>query len=275
MHSIKIDKRRYQLPSGWEELTKDQVRKVAVVHGNGFERNLQALFLLSSRRLKNDLARIDPAKVSAIADCLEWLNDKRDLDDPTDEVFPLVKSFRHKGTVYHFPQESLNDVMVGEWSWADHYITQIGENPHNPAPHLHGLLATVCRPLRPKKERTAKDYDGYPRQYFNPELIPYFEKKLKGVQPWVYFVLDDYVGRCQKMLKARYEPVFSGPKSDGPNWGWNGIVMNVAETGIYGPEKSVNRENIHNLCLYLSKKILDDRAFKQELENIRKKNARS
>ena len=272
MHSIKIGKNLFSLPSGWEELTEYQVKRVALLGGKGIERELTALYLLSSQNLRKFLQKIDPAKIVEIARLLTFLRERQKVQEAEDEIEPLVKSFRHKGTRYYFPEKSLNDVTVGEWMWAEVIIKKIQEEPHKAEEHLPTLLAVLCRPHRPKRERQANDFDGYPRIAFNPERIPVLEKKMKGVSPWVFYILQDYVSRCQEMLNLRYGVIFQGQKSEGLNLGWKGVVISVAEANIFGTERHVMKENIHNVCLYLAKKIIEKKEMDKKLEEIRRNN---
>ena len=50
-----------------------------------------------------------------------------------------------------------------------------------------------------------------------------------------------------------YAKATSG-EAKGPNFGWWGIFLDVAESGVFGPLEKVYQASIHDICIFLVKK---------------------
>jgi len=46
----------------------------------------------------------------------------------------------------------------------------------------------------------------------------------------------------------------AGKAGKGPNFGWWGIFLDVAESGVFGPLAQVYQTSIHDVCIFLVKK---------------------
>lgn len=149
------------------------------------------------------------------------------------------------------------------------YLDMIGAGDQDA---IYSLAATVYRPIRKKKELTARDFDGNPRIAFNPNLID--AEPFRKAPDWMLWNAYDMCLRGQKLIYAKYEALFDGPKTPGPNFGWVGMIMNIGEQQTYGNAQAVKRENIHTICVYAVKKVMDQRRHEEEMEKIKSKNAR-
>lgn len=54
----------------------------------------------------------------------------------------------------------------------------------------------------------------------------------------------------------------------GPYFGWWGVYMDIAESGLFGRLEDVHQANFHSICIYLSKKYLEarDRERRRDLD---------
>lgn len=269
MHTVKIASHQFYLPLHLGEVTPSAAKRLGGLILIRDEDALpHILYKIVPDETRKWLAKIDPAQLIEISKLLSWMVKDR-VVAATDTVSPLVHDFYYNLRQYYLPENDLNDVTINEWMWVETAMRQL-EDDKDTETALARLIAIVCRPLRPRDERMAQDFDGYPRIKFNPELIPALTEKMKKAPAWVGPVVIDYLMRCQKMLHARYGVIFEGTKSEGVNFGWKGAVMSLAEAGIYGREKDVLNENIHNVCLYLAKKTLDARAEQKRIEKMKR-----
>lgn len=288
MHLVKINKHEFTLPSQWPELKTKQFRKLAhlLFRESSPESRMKVLNRLIGRKTRGWIKRLSKEEVNSsylepslegesllqIGELLEWLWLK---PEPTadDEVEPILTQYQKWGhKKFLFPKKSLNDVTVYEWAYIEYGLQKLLEAPEDQAEGLAFLAAVMLRPRRPFREINAPGFDGYEREYFNPERIEAREKLFKNLPLYVAFAILDYVRQCQILLKARYHKIFEGPSSEGVNFGWEGSIMSVGETGTFGTRDETKRVNIHDFCFYLVKKKTEDEQQKKKLEELKRKN---
>jgi len=273
MHTVRIANHSFSLPLHLGEVTPDQAKRLGGLLLAKEEEVLPfILHRLVSTKTQNLLRGIDPAQLLKISQLLLWMLEDRKVNG-VEEVNPLTTSFRIGLTHYYLPQPSLNDVTVNEWMWVEATMQQLVDNEKD-EDAMARIIAVICRQLRPRNERFSEDFDGYPRVHFNPERIPAATETMKKAPGWVSAIVLDYLMRCKSMLSTRYATIFSGEKTGGVNWGWKGSVMAVAETGIFGRETDVLKENIHNLCIFLVKKRSDQKEDERKLEKLKREKGR-
>lgn len=271
MHTVKLNSKVFYLPEHRDELTPKQVQKVIFYLGSlDTSRNRFRLLAHLHPQFFKRLKKVDPHALYEIGKLIAWTFELKEMDG-AEEVKPLVKGFKHKGTWYQLPQESFYDVVGDEYAHIELAVSGLKDNFEE---KIHELTAIIARPLRPKKERKVEDFDGYARQYFNPETVGIREKTLKGVKPWVYGVVKDFVLRAQELIAIRYAEVFSGGEGEGSSLGWEGMFMSIAESGIFGNVQAVKRTNVHDLLFFTLKRERERKKRELELNRIKNQKKR-
>ena len=266
MHKLRIQNKTYQIPQGWEELTRAQAKVCSRLAGaqNCIPAKAEAISLLVPK-LRKKLKRLDGALLMAICDLVEWIWNRPGAE-AMDDIYPILSTFYHKGRRWSLPKHSLLDVTSDEWKYADLFLQEMMDIESREE-GLIGLIATICRPLRPFWKIRSRFFDGYPRQRFNEEILERRQKIFEDVDPWVRIVVQDYILRCSEMIRKRYSPVFEGEASGGADFGYTGLQLSVADAGVFGKMREVGETNIHDLLLYAMKKEMDSRAQRQKLES--------
>jgi len=57
--------------------------------------------------------------------------------------------------------------------------------------------------------------------------------------------------------ETAYAKASAGKAGKGPNFGWWGIYLDVAESGVFGALEKVYQTSIHDICIFLVKKRAD------------------
>lgn len=276
MLPIKIGKYSLTIPQNQEEISRDAYMRICTLILQQDSDAIRAkviwhLILTEMSRKQQRIFKngyIDPYAILKLSEHISWLWDRFEIEGGT-EIKPWVPEFRWKRATYMAPQPNFNDVTLDEFAHISMYLDEIAAGD---AEAVYGLASAVCRPIRNKKQLHSPDFDGYPRQAFNPNVID--PELFKSAPEWILWNVYDMCLRAQLMIGKKYQPLFDGKKSDGPNFGWLGIIMNIAESGTYGNASHVKQENIHTICIYAVKKVLEQRKHEEELEQIKEKNAR-
>lgn len=269
MNSISLNGYKVTIPSSAEELTPKQVKLIAplLVHKDSVDLRIHIIFKLIKQQLpwwRHKMLRegkIDGVGLVELAKLLDWLPERYNIQ-ATSNVDPLVASFKYKGREYLLPEYNFNDVTVEEFNFINLYLETLVSNPAR----VFELAAAICRPARSKAEQKSMDWDGYRRIPFNPETIYKRQARFKKLPLWIQAVVSDYCIRSRMMLHERYKVMFDGPKSANPGFGWKGIILSVAETGVFGPEQRVKHVNLHDVCIFACKKRKEQKEFERRLE---------
>lgn len=259
MHALKINDSAYHLPATWDEITPAQYRAVSPylhLRPSAAVRS-RVLFALLPRSARRLVRQADGGQIEALSfEALEWLWQPREVG-ADDDIRPLVQEFRLRGRSYHLPEHSLNDVTVWEWAHIEHYLDELRLYPSRRRNAHIALAAVICRPLRPAHKRDAIDFDGYPRQHFNPELIPRRIAVMQTLPPYVAFAIEDYLLRCKQMIYERYAIMFQGEKTQEEGFGWTGVILSIAESGVFGPQQMARGMGLHDVCLWCCKRRIE------------------
>lgn len=277
MLPIKVGKYSLTLPQTEQEMDTDIYKLISgiILQQKDEETQAKILFHIIIAQLKHrerrifDKGYIDGWAISLLCDEIEWIWKRFDITAKS-QVVPWIQELRWRGKIHLMPQPNFNDVSLDEYSYINMYLDKIAAGDQD---GIYSLAATVYRPIRKKKELTATDFDGNPRIQFNPNLID--AEPYRKAPAWMLWNAYDMSLRAQKLIHVKYEPLFNGPKTSGPNFGWLGMIINVGESGTYGNAQQVKKENIHTICIYAVKKVLEQRRNEEEMEKIRSKNARS
>lgn len=276
MNTLTIGDRNFTFPEKWGEVTRKQYKSIApwIMIDTSANRTIVMTKLVKEdpKELKKGLENVievhdQESNVAwQILQLMNFAYYTRKVD-PTSkiqelrEVAPIITDFTYKGVTYLLPKHNLFDTTINEWAYVDAYLKGFLNNkPEN----INKLVATICRPAKSKKELKSEQFDGFPRITFNPETIDRRAEKLEKVPMYVKHTVLDYVLRSGEFLKKRYGVMFKGQSSDGNSYGWEGMITQLAESGVFGTEVQVRNTLIHKCCRYISQKIIEAKKRKEK-----------
>jgi hypothetical protein len=218
-------------------------------------RILRDLVPLRFRRAMTDL------DFAALSSHLDWLEVKPDTENA-----PL-DGFTHNDVQYAFPNAKGANVSCIEFALCDDYYKEFSEGN---ADALLRVSACLWREEDDNEREALRRGDARVPLY-SKEEVEARVKRLEGVAHEVHIqALLWWVG--MKMLVSKMygnwlfeqddeddedEPAYakaSAGEGKGPNFGWWGIFLDVAESGTFGPLDKVYQTSIHDICIFLVKK---------------------
>lgn len=181
-----------------------------------------------------------------------------------------VKEFEHNGTTYVFPDPMGPNVSGVEFALADDYYKSFVAGDETALLRISAciwrkkdwndqaaLVRGDYRVLLHNKvqvEHWCEDLQTAPAEYHIQAFNWFLGLKLhvnRVYGPWIFDEPDE----DQEDDNA---PVQPDPKpTGGPNFGWWGIFIDIADAGAYGTKNQVYQESIHDICIYLVKKRAD------------------
>lgn len=182
---------------------------------------------------------------------------------------PLISSFRHKGQTYYLPTAKFANGAAKEYPIADDYYTRFLEGDVQCLNHLIGTLARPenreaqisaqlgdkRQPLLSRADAESRGHilDGAPLE-IKMAVLMYFA----GVKKYVNETYGEWLFQTPEQPDDEQEDdeveIYKQEASSGVMFGWWGIFMDVAESGVFGTLDQVHQTNFHSICMYLVKK---------------------
>lgn len=182
--------------------------------------------------------QIDPLDLYFIQESLNW------IDQPT-HVMPF-QSLDHKGVTYDLPGDGFENATCLQWALADEYFQAITSGKDDtPVYQIAAIILRDKTTDRKQVDATARDL-----RTLDPTRLAALVSYFAGVKQYVHQVYGSY------LFKKEDED----DQPSGPQFGWWGVFLSVAESGTFGTYEQVLQTNFHTLCVYLvqKKKEADD-----------------
>lgn len=302
MNLIEIPEKKYKkyLPEHLGECDKVQYIEVSALIFNMFYRQLSyedfrihALYKLMDMTKKNspkveimpftqeNSLNVDEDKFSKIYQLSEMLDTFFEFNQEGQRVLTQYYTHNPLPTIkvglrnYRGPLDEFEKVTFGEYF--DALENFINFNDTGEMIYLYNLAAIFYRP----KKFFSRSKDK--RVNYNPDLVPARAKKMKYQHIGVLYGIYLFFASFQKNLTTTilyiqgneidFSILFDGEKSksDIPGLGMKGIMLSIAESGVYGNESQVRNVPLWDIFIRLydiTKRNLDEKA---EYEKIQKK----
>ncbi len=169
-----------------------------------------------------------------------------------------IRSFEFEGNTYLLPEENLSDLVLFEYGTADLYFREFTKAEPN-LKALDLLIATVCRPE--KKDLNINDpaWDGDRRERYHSKIAERRAMDFSRLPINVKMVVLQSFIAGQRTIHQDYKEIFVSAKGGGtgsssPDFGWIGLVDDLAEQSIFGDWEKTAYTNLHLVLFHLKKK---------------------
>lgn len=195
---------------------------------------------------------------------------------------PLITKFKHKGTTYYLPKEKGRNLVAFEYPIADGYYEQYVIEQDESA--LIHLVATLAREGHGDKKLALHTGDQRVPLLSRME-VEYRAKRLLGLPPEIQVVILMYFSGVKQYIHDLYgkwlfnQPVIEEEEEEADTrdsggsgmFGWWGIYMTIAESGVFGNLDQVHQSNFHSICMYAVKKKEEEWEARRHMEAAKDK----
>lgn len=251
---------RLSLPTGWDDLPSDDSRRVCLkaLLQKGTDIAGKLGVLIESTPLKVSLLRALPP--DQIADLLKLMDGFSITATPT----PLISYFNHNGKIHYLPAAHGRNMSAIEFPIADDYYEKY--LLHNDEEALLYLVATLARPTHKSVDFSRTGDRRIPLE--SRAQVEDRAPRLKGLPDEIKVAVLMYFAGIKSYVHELYGPWLFDKKEDDKEakdeedeqqtgagmFGWWGLYMDVAESGVFGNLDQVYQSNFHTICMYLVKK---------------------
>lgn len=249
MHEIRIGKIKRYLPSGWHEMPP----------GGSLYYTVETLITepdLTKARLKilkkllkipnSAFLNLDACCVVEMTELLKWM----DIRSNTKIIF---REFNTEGKTYYLPADDFEQGTAFQYALACDYYKKYVEK--HDAKDLHYLCSTLLSENAPlcDKEKIEQRADTF--------------SHLRDVEKMTILA---YFGAIQEMIADKFGHwLFRSEEGDAPtgiSFGWWGVYMDVAESGVFGDIKGVYQTRFYDIVVFLIQKKEQYDAMKKAMK---------
>lgn len=265
MNNVTINKQSFSIPSSWNEITHDQLVRVApLIFGAEstlfFRQGLAIIALIPT--LKKVWAKLTEGQAWDLLSLVDWIF--ADISGKS-----IVRHFTHNNVVYHLPEDNLRKESIIAFSFADNYFQQFISS-QDPA-WLDKVIACIARQKGSKEYPALQEAEGDIREHFSTSRTTDRANEFKTFDPAIKNSILLFFMGSKRFIHKQYEILFTRPdendkspeagrasfgkkKIPKPDYGWIGIIYDLAEQKTFGPFDQVKHQFLHTCCYYLAKK---------------------
>jgi hypothetical protein len=247
----------------WSKLTPQQAFNAVLysVEGKNTRSKMRIIEALLPLDMIPTYAQLSAKEIRALLSSVNWVFDAPILE-------PHINHFIINDVKFVLPEPKFKNVHLIEFSYASDFYNQMVEGKNEAM--INKLIASLCRPEVKDLDRLSPQYNGDPRERFNPELIDMYADLIQhlGFEFKSYFVR--YFNSCADHIVTQFKPLFTpqnandnqGHKLETPNFGWLGVIMALADAGVFGNFEQTQYTNIYTALAYRLKKYYDEKELK-------------
>ncbi len=258
MNTIEIGTYKFSFPAKLQEMSVSQALTFFEIYAQPTIDSMTKKALLiqafCSQKALDLIGKLSEDEIFSLMQLWDWIDEEL----PCKVVIP---SFEHKGVMYYAPKENIKTSCIAEYIYASNCLRAIAEGKEN---YIKNLVACLYRP-KDKKHKMNKSTVADLREKFDTDVL---QERLPALQDLDFrkqVAILFYFVSVQKYFQDKFIEVFEETgegKSDG--LGWQGVLMTVAENGIFGDLEATKYANVIEVFTYLTKK-------KREVENAKVK----
>lgn len=242
MYVVEFNKRFYNVPTDWNELTGRQlVRCMSIIHGHlqPLQKQLKMLQVLTGM----SMLRFFFCPIDEIKDKLYLTLFLLTTNTLTKNIIPAYDGL-------FGPADNFNSLTGAEFAHTEHFFQQcMSDDSHA---KLNDLVGTLYR--HPKR-----DYDhrvnpaGDHREPFNDNIIDHYAHSVAHWPMAVKQSIHTWYGGCRMQLMRDFPRLFGGADSGSQSLhGLWSVMRNIAEKGNHGTMKDVEKMRMKEMMMELT-----------------------
>ena len=246
----------FQVPTGWSDLGKKRMSWYrALIKGDHDQARTRLFKSIVPGRWRRMMSADDQAGILVN---LEWFALKSDCS-----MLPIERMEIDEHT-YHMPKPDGGNITCAEFAVCDDRYKKFVEDGDLVA--LDQLTAIIWREI--DSDTAAANARGDIRVKFHTldeadarikvlgqvpgEMQTSAMLYFSGLKSWISRVYGSWIFEQPDEDEEGNE--IAPDNSDGPNFGWWGILQGVAESGVFGTLDQVYQANLHEVCIFLVRK---------------------
>lgn len=300
MVKVQINSDHYLIPEKWDELTTDQLLKIAEYVNsqlpfNEFRIKLMMFFLglhcmrIEERTIKGEVCfffrqgkkniyALSAIDLSCLLSRIDFIFKISKADDDSNQKVvhshlcrQLIPAIKVSGTEYIGPASSLTNLLFHEYIFTETYFYKFSETKEIKYADL--LIAVLYRENSGKNENDA-DYNGDPRIQFNDFHLDARAEKIAKLDPAFKTAILFFYDGCRNYLRVKFKEVFESSSGKNqkvdPFANFMKLVTTLTNNDITKNDQ-VRKSYLYEVMIALQEMVIQNNKQKEELEKLKKK----
>jgi hypothetical protein len=261
MTTIELEKKYYNVPTEWNELHVKQLLDIIDIFYNKEYKPEEILLLLLKALLsfsKPQFSRMDMEDAEEYLYLCGFL-----FEDTSYLTKQLLPEYDH----LHGPDEELNNVVMKEFVFSEHFFMQWQEDRDNDE-LLNDFIATIYRPAKRDYDHD-KNPDGDGREKFNENLCEWYSNKMISKWPKnVKLAIAHWYAGCRRKIVDDNPDVFGG-SGEAAKHGLISVIREIAKQGAHGNFEAVENMNINLVMVELNEIVEEGKQMEAQMKNVK------
>jgi hypothetical protein len=235
-----------KLAENWDEIRPDSLLNFVVEKLVTEPDFLKARLIILQKLLKlpkSIFLNIDPEHMTQLVELLSWMDIRHNST-------MIYQEYKIKNIAYRLPGHNFEVGTAFQFAAGADYYTKYIETKQDT--HLHHLCSTLLYDEEPLHNK--ENIEDRSSIFWN---LPAIQK----------MTVATYFGAVQQLVADRFgDWLFSGEEGEGSpgiSFGWWGVYMDIAESGVFGDLRGVYQARFYDIVIFLIQK-------KEQFEALKK-----
>jgi hypothetical protein len=257
MTTILLEKKYVDVPTEWNELRAKQLLDIIDIFYNKEYKGEEILLLLLKALLSFgniEFARMKAEDIEEYVYLVGFLFEDKSY---------LTKQLFAEYDQLHGPEEELNNVVMKEFVFSEHFFMQWQEDRNNDA-LLNDFISTIYRPAKRDYDHS-RNPDGDSRIKFNENLCEWYSEHIISKWPKkVKLAIAHWYAGCRRKIVDDNPDVFGG-SGEAAKHGLISIIREIAKQGAHGNFEAVENMNINLVMVELNEIVEEGKQMEQQM----------
>lgn len=248
MTIIELNKKLYNIPTTWNELSQQQLLQVMdclFVHQYSGEQCILKLLKILCNMNYFQFFRTKVSEMEEYLYLTSFLLEER--ANLTKQLVPCWEG-------YYGPSDEFGNLLMVELTFSDNLFLQWCED-RSDVKKLNKFISLIYREPKDSYDFILNP-DGDARSEWNQNISEWSGENVINKWPMnVKMAIATWFDGCRCMLVDDNDEVFGGASGEASKYGLASVMMNVAENGALGTFNEVEKQNVHTVMMHLNEWI--------------------
>lgn len=270
MTKVHLNKKYYDVPEKWDELTRDQLLQVMdILFLKGYKDEQILLRLVQMLTRMSDY-QFFKCKAEELEEFL-YLSTFLLLED-FNFTKQLIEKYHYSHSIFYGPADGLANFRMQEFALTEELFPRWFDskeklrNAEGDVELLNELVAILYRPAISNYDFD-KDPNGDKRERFNQNTSSYYATTYVKLWPLnVKLAIATWYAGCRLNIIRCNPDVFEGSGDEPSRYGLVSVMLGVAETHVFGDFEKVEEQYVNLVMMQLNETVDKANRIKREMK---------
>jgi hypothetical protein len=256
---IQLNRNYYSIPETWDELTERQllqVMKILFLRGNTPEQMALQLLKNLTGMPRWKFIRCKAEELEEYFYLLNFLvGENVAFTKNLVPVYDDGRLYEDERTEFYGPDDRLDNLRMKEFTNTEHYFIEWCNSGRKDEESLNELIAILYRPQIPGYNHQKNELGDHREPYVQNVCGYYAKHFVSSWPPSVKLAISTWYDGCRRHIIANNPDVFEGGGGDPARYGLVSVMLNVAESHVFGDFSHVEDQYVSIVMMQLNELV--------------------